>query len=128
MPTDSTPLAALRLRLIEQQAQIAARIAELEAQITALTRARREEFDDDEHDPEGVPLSSQWSMLAGLLESARADERRVESAQRRMAAGTFGTCEACGEPIPLPQLEARPWRERCVACSGPGSVPHRPFP
>ncbi|GIG53468.1 TraR/DksA family transcriptional regulator [Demequina activiva] len=85
--------------------------------MSAVTQARRGEFDDDEHDPEGVTLSSQWSMLAGLLETARAERRRVEAAQARLADGTFGTCATCGAPIPLAQLEARPWRERCVACA-----------
>lgn len=92
------------------------RIAALEAQISALTRARQGESDDDEHDPEGVTLSAQWSMLSGLLESARADGAQVSEALDRLEAGAYGVCAECGQLIPAAQLEVRPFRERCVAC------------
>lgn len=106
-----------RALLAEQQERIRARVAGLEAEMDALTRARRGEFDDDEHDPEGATLSSQWSMLAGLLESARDDERHAAGAVERLEAGEYGICVGCQRPIPPAQLEARPLRERCVACS-----------
>ncbi|MFA5607240.1 MAG: TraR/DksA C4-type zinc finger protein [Leucobacter sp.] len=80
-------------------------------------RARRGESDDDEHDPEGETLSSRWSLLAGLLESAREDQRHAEAALRRLEEGSYGVCASCGEPIPDGQLEARPFRERCVPCA-----------
>ncbi|EYT52160.1 molecular chaperone DnaK [Leucobacter sp. UCD-THU] len=108
---------AVRAGLVELRAQTDARAARLEAELDALTRARRSESDDDEHDPEGVTLSSQWSMLAGLLASAREDARAADAAVRRFEAGEYGICPACGRPIPEGQLEARPFRERCVACS-----------
>ncbi|MFN3866185.1 MAG: TraR/DksA family transcriptional regulator [Demequina sp.] len=104
--------------LVNLQARISARVDELEAEMDALTGARRGEFDDDEHDPEGATLSSQWSMLAGLLESAREDARRSHGALRRLDAGEYGICVVCRHAIPVAQLEARPLRERCVACSG----------
>ena len=107
----------MRLSLDEHQSRVLSRIDELEAQVTAVTQARRGEFDDDEHDPEGVTLSSQWSMLSGLLETVRTEQRRLVAAQERLADGSFGVCDRCGAPIPLAQLEARPWRERCVECS-----------
>lgn len=115
--TNASQHQSLQLRLDQQQAQAHARIAELEAQIAALTDARRGAFDDDEHDPEGVTLSSQWSMLAGLLDTVRQDQQRVEAAQRRIEQGTFGICAVCGGHIPVAQLEVRPWREQCVVCS-----------
>jgi RNA polymerase-binding protein DksA len=40
----------------------------------------------------------------------------IDAAQARLAAGTFGACEACGEPIPLARLRALPTARRCVAC------------
>ncbi|WP_414713783.1 TraR/DksA family transcriptional regulator [Segeticoccus sp.] len=33
-----------------------------------------------------------------------------------MEAGTFGTCEVCGEPIALTQLSAFPRSTTCVTC------------
>lgn len=42
----------------------------------------------------------------------------VSAAQRRSRTDEFGICEACGGPIPLVELEERPWRLRCQACGG----------
>ncbi|MFW7414306.1 TraR/DksA family transcriptional regulator [Demequina sp. SO4-18] len=112
-----TPDEHQRGLLLEQQARLRARVVTLETELDALTQERRGEFDDDEHDPEGATLSSQWSMAAGLLESARAHARQADDAVRRLDSGEYGICVACANPIPLAQLEARPLRERCVACS-----------
>jgi RNA polymerase-binding transcription factor DksA len=101
----------------DEQERAKTRVDKLETDLHALTRARQGESDDDEHDPEGVTLSAQWSMLAGLLESAREDARLVEDAMRRLDAGTYGICVSCSRPIPLRQLEVRPFRERCVPCA-----------
>jgi len=40
----------------------------------------------------------------------------VDEALQRVAAGTFGTCESCEEPIPDRRLEAIPWAKFCVRC------------
>ena len=52
------------------------------------------------------------ALVEGLL-SHRAD---VVAALARMEAGTFGTCERCGNPIPEERLEAIPTATLCVAC------------
>jgi RNA polymerase-binding transcription factor DksA len=54
-------------------------------------------------------VSAQEHLLAMLDEARRA--------RRRVADGTYGTCEVCGEPIPEGRLEARPWATRCVVHS-----------
>ncbi len=47
-------------------------------------------------------------------------ERRLlnltEVALRRIAEGTFGECENCGEPINAKRLEAVPWARFCIKC------------
>lgn len=45
------------------------------------------------------------------LMSMLADVRR---ARERVAEGTYGLCEVCGETIPAGRLEARPWAVRCI--------------
>ena len=107
----------LRRLLEEHREHSRARVAKLEADLAELTRARRSESDDDEHDPEGETLSAQWSMRTGLLESAREDARAIDEAFRRLEEGSYGICEVCGERIPLGQLEVRPFRAACVACT-----------
>ncbi|WP_053386550.1 TraR/DksA family transcriptional regulator [Leucobacter japonicus] len=109
--------AELDALLLAEQLRIAERVAKLDADLAALMRARRGAVDDDEHDPDGEPLSARWSLLAGLLESAHDDARQAEAALRRRADGTYGVCVQCGEQIPQGQLEVRPFRERCVACT-----------
>jgi DnaK suppressor protein len=54
-------------------------------------------------------VSAQEHLLAILDE--------VRRARRRIADGTYGTCEVCGETIPEGRLEARPWATRCIAHS-----------
>jgi DnaK suppressor protein len=39
---------------------------------------------------------------------------QVRAARVRVADGTYGVCEVCGEEIPPARLEARPWAARCV--------------
>lgn len=46
-----------------------------------------------------------------------ADElRRIASALKRAADGTYGTCADCDAAIPTPRLEAEPTALRCVRC------------
>ncbi len=50
-------------------------------------------------------------------------ERRlhaVDHALARLAARTYGTCEACGRAIPAERLELLPWATTCVDCSKAG--------
>ncbi|QIM16003.1 molecular chaperone DnaK [Leucobacter insecticola] len=108
---------SIRALLVEEREQLLARFNKRAADLEALVRARRNESDDDEHDPEGETLSAQWSMRAGLLESAREDLQQADNALKRLDAGQYGECAACNHPIPAGQLEVRPFRERCVACT-----------
>lgn len=39
---------------------------------------------------------------------------QVDHALERIAAGTYGTCERCGQPIPLERLDARPYATLCL--------------
>ena len=94
----------LRALLEERRVQAEARVAATAAVLTELTRDREGSNDDDEHDPEGVTLSSEWSRLTGLAEAAASELRQVDDALARMDAGTYGTCVDCGNPIPEARL------------------------
>ena len=57
---------------------------------------------------EVVPrISQQLTLLVYELLDAHDDTARL-------AAGTYGTCEVCGEPIDPARLEARPTATTCV--------------
>ena len=93
------------------------RVASLDTTLAQLARDRTGQSDDDEHDPEGVPLSAEWSRLSGLRDDARHELQQVADALARMDAGTYGVCAACGRRIPPARLEARPFAELCVPCA-----------
>lgn len=106
-----------RARLDALRSDAAARVASIEETLLALTRDRLGSNDDDEHDPEGVPLSAEWSRLSGLAEGARVELGQVDDALARLEAGTYGVCARCGKPIPAARLEVRPFAELCVPCA-----------
>lgn len=49
-----------------------------------------------------------------LLERVRSDLDDVDSALRRLEEGSYGHCEACGEPIADERLEAMPAARFCL--------------
>lgn len=42
--------------------------------------------------------------------------RDLESALRRIEAGSFGICQGCEEPIAAKRLDAIPWARFCIPC------------
>lgn len=37
--------------------------------------------------------------------------------------GSYGSCDRCGNPIPIERLEARPTSSLCVSCAGSAAPP-----
>ena len=106
-----------RSRLEMLRAEATARVASTAATLTELMHDREGSNDDDEHDPEGVTLSSEWSRLTGLADAAASELQQVDDAFARLDAGTYGVCAHCGRPIPEARLEVRPFATHCVACA-----------
>jgi DnaK suppressor protein len=46
--------------------------------------------------------------------SIAASLAEVERALEKVDAGTFGSCDVCGQAIPVERLEARPFTSKCV--------------
>ena len=103
--------------LVSRRADAVARAASAASALAELVHDRLDSNDDDEHDPEGVPLSSEWSRLTALSEAADREVRQFDEALQRWDAGTYGICPSCGRPIPEGRLEARPSAELCVPCA-----------
>jgi len=102
----------LRARLDEARA----RDDELAGALETLG-ALRDANTDDEHDPDGAPVSAEWSRLAGIRQDVQAELAAVHAALIRLEAGTYGVCASCGRPIDPARLEARPTAELCIACA-----------
>jgi len=103
--------------VVSRRADAVARAASAASALADLVHDRLGSNDDDEHDPEGVPLSSEWSRLTVLSEAADREVRQFDEALQRWDAGTYGICASCGRPIPEGRLEARPSAELCVPCA-----------
>ena len=115
LPPDDD-VAALRDALLDRQAALRERLRAEGAELD-LVRGARADGADDEHDPEGSTLSSDWSRISGLHDATRGRLTAVDRALERMAAGTYGRCLRCGRPIAAERLEARPEAEHCIDCA-----------
>lgn len=103
--------------LADLRARALARVAAIDETTAELRRDRGADNADDEHDPEGVTLSAEWSRLVGLHEAASAELAEIDGAITRWDAGTYGICIDCGRGIPIERLRARPAASRCVDCA-----------
>jgi DnaK suppressor protein len=55
-------------------------------------------------------------LANSLSETERGRLAAVENALKRVAEGTYGLCDSCVKPIPLPRLKVLPFAKLCVAC------------
>lgn len=83
----------------------------------SLLASRSESTADDEHDPEGPTLSTEWSRLQALRSDLTADLAAVDAAGQRLQDGTYGICAHCGRPVGVDRLRARPTAELCIHCA-----------
>ena len=93
-----------------------ARLAALERDFGGSVAAARDAGTDDEHDPEGATLAYERQHVAALADAAREDLAEIQAALARLADGSYGTCQACGQQISPERLAARPAARTCVGC------------
>lgn len=119
--TDPTP--APRPDADELRRRFEARRAELEAQLAALTAPPDETAVVSFGKRVGDGTTEAVERISSTLtaRSVAASLAEVERALTKVAAGTYGRCDVCGEEIPAERLEARPTTARCVThASVPG--------
>ena len=104
------------LRRLRGEAQ--AQVERLDQDLLEVFEASRSSNADDEHDPEGSTIAFERAQLTALLAAGRRRLAELDDALARSAAGTYGDCERCGEPIPAERLAARPFATTCVTCAG----------
>jgi DnaK suppressor protein len=102
--------------MTDVEAVLDAKRRELETQLDALSAPQGEAGGISF----GKRVGEGTSMAVDRISSVAAHERMqdmladVRRAQARLADGTYGTCEVCGEAIAPDRLEALPWAVRCV--------------
>ena len=60
---------------------------------------------------------TEQTLDVSLERSERERLLEVEAALRRVADGTYGTCEGCGQAIDPERLRAIPWTRYCIDCA-----------
>lgn len=107
--------------LTEERADTAKRVATLSGDLDQLIQSSTGANIDDEHDPEGATTAFERAQLTALLAASRQRLTDLDEAIARLAAGTYGSCQSCGQPIPADRLAARPATPTCLACATHGA-------
>jgi RNA polymerase-binding transcription factor DksA len=113
--------AAVWADLRQRRDRAATEVATLDRDLHALFEASRTSNADDEHDPEGATIAFERAQLTAVRDAARRRLADLDLALQRVADGTYGVCEVCGQAIPADRLSARPAARTCVGCAGRGS-------
>ncbi len=100
--------------LHERQAELRARLTRLEDEAQEMGEDSRPRYSNHPAD-EAVDLldrAGRDAVARVLLD----DMAQVDRALDRLAHGSYGLCDDCGQPIPPKRLEARPTATLCVSC------------
>jgi DnaK suppressor protein len=100
----------VRRRLAQARREIYATFATTDEELATL------EVHQPGSPPEDVVTETASAVLSRLEGREKHELDEIDAAQARLAAGTYGTCEGCGRPIPLERLRAVPTARYCVAC------------
>lgn len=119
------PKTRVRRLLLDEQRALADQLARSrrDADLWLSGEAAENSFDEDggEGSARSVEVAREEALQAQLL----AGLAEVDAALVRLDAGTYGRCEACGEPIGDGRLEALPTARQCVACKSAGPLRRR---
>ena len=128
-PPEPAPAEALSDKfLAEQQALLDAERASYESQAAALKAQADQlaqemepgdiQFDDESG--EGGTANVDRERDLALSAQARVAVDEIDHALQKIASGTYGVCERCGQAIPKARLKALPYARLCVSCKSGG--------
>jgi DnaK suppressor protein len=105
--------------LTEVERALRARRAELHQRLAGFSRPpeRGAELHFGKRIGEGTTEAISRLTDIGVGGSLEASVLRVERALEKLAAGSYGSCDACGGPIAPARLEAAPESVLCIACA-----------
>lgn len=104
-------LSAARDRLLKRQAELRQRTERANADL----RHERDPLAADFAD-QAVQRSND-DVLAAISDSSQGELNQISIALRRIEAGHYTTCAACGSEIAAERLKAVPYTDRCAACA-----------
>lgn len=107
-------LAALRAELTTEADGLRSDIADSEVDIAGLISDSGDGSGDDLVDAGSKAFEREQDMF--VVEKVRESLEQIERAIGRIDAGTYGSCEECGQPIGRARLEAFPRATLCMGC------------
>lgn len=100
-----------------ERADLEHSVEQTRAELDDVRDGRADASADDEHDPEGSTLSSEWSRIEGIWNGLRARLEENTQAMARLTGGTYGLCTRCACKIGAERLTARPSAALCIDCA-----------
>ncbi len=100
--------------LIAERDRLVGELATADAELTDLLRNAGDGAGDDQADSGASALEREHELT--LVNNTRDLLEQTRHALDRIAAGTFGACESCGQPIGKARLQAFPRATLCVDC------------
>jgi len=102
---------SIRQKLLDRRAALFRTVAHVEDDLRWLDTNIEPEV-EEEGQEENIAR-----LLARLDDRGKAEIEAIDAALARIAAGDYGRCEACGDPISPARLDALPTATTCVSCA-----------
>jgi DnaK suppressor protein len=113
-PWTAEEVAELQAELEGDAARLTREISTAETGIADLLRDSGEGAGDDQADAGTKNFEREHEM--SIANNARDMLLQTDRALARLAAGTYGVCESCGEPVGKYRLQAFPRATLCMPC------------
>lgn len=104
-------LADLRAELEDEKNKLTQQLADLGAPGSSSSLSFDQNFADTSQ------VTAERAEVEALASSLQETLAEVEEALTKFDAGTYGTCEGCGQPIAPARLEAKPAARQCIECA-----------
>jgi DnaK suppressor protein len=113
-PWTKEELAEVRTQLRDDVRRLSSELAESEQELAGLMRGSGEGAGNDQADVGSATFERDQEMT--IVNNARDMLLQSEHALERIANGTYGVCENCGNPIGKHRLMAFPRATLCLSC------------
>ena len=105
-----------REALLEERKRVVDALEYLHEENPGSIRDETDEMPLDNHPADSATDTLDREIDYTLGENSEHVLASIDAALQRIEAGTFGTCETCGNPIGEERLEAIPYATQCIDC------------
>lgn len=101
----------MRQKLLDQRKALFRDVAQLEDELLWL------ETDVESESVERGQTETSIRILSRLDDRQKVELEEIHKALTKIATGTYGSCDVCGQAIPWSRLEALPAAVTCLTCA-----------